>query len=160
MKANTNMCPADLASVEFFQFLKMPEGRDLYDMFTVIEQPSEALWNHYHTWWSDNKQVWDEKFNPRGILDPSWARFVAWTSKAFMRIFMDILTIMTMNPSLMNGEQLLWQTTLLKNFILDLKLATSADSVRPSTWFQRLVALRKYFCLKNGHKNMNLKVLN
>ena len=129
--------------MDFFQFIKSTDGRDLYDMFTVVDQPSESLWTHYHNWWTSNKIEWDDKFNPRGTLDTSWARFVAWTAKAFMRIFMDILTCMTMNPSLMNGEQLLWQTTLMKNFILDMKLANLMDVVQPKTWFQRMVALRK-----------------
>ena len=145
MRVNSNMCPADLASVQFFQFVKIPDGRHLYDMLTIADQPSEALWNHYENWWTTNKQAWDERYNPRGILDPTWARFVAWTSKAFMAQYMGLLNIMTLNPSLINGEQLLWITTVLKNFVLDLKLASSADSERPNTFFQKIVALRKYF---------------
>ena len=48
-------------------------------------------------------------------LTPLLARFVTWTSKAFMKVYMDMLMIMTVNPSLMNGEQLLWYTVLMKN---------------------------------------------
>ena len=143
MKNSSTNTPPDLASVEFFQFIKSNDGRELYDMFNVVDQPTEGLWNHYADWWTTNKIQWDDKFNPRGILDTSWARFVTWSSKTFMKVFMDILTTVTMNPSLLNGESLLWQTTILKNIILDLKLANKADTTNPRTWFQRMVALRK-----------------
>ena len=109
----------------------------------MVDQPTEALWNHYFNWWTTNKEVWDNKYNPRGILDTSWARFVTWTSKAFMKVYMDMLMIMTVNPSLMNGEQLLWYAVLLKNFLLDLKLTTLADAAGQKTWCQRMVMLRK-----------------
>ena len=144
VKNGATSTPPDLAAMEFFQFIKGTDGRDLYDMFNVVDQPSEGLWGHYADWWTSNKVGWDDQFNPRGTLDTSWARFVTWTSKAFMKIFMDILMTMTMNPSLMNGEQLLWQTTILKNLVLELKLANLMDTVQPKTWFQRIVALRKY----------------
>ena len=143
MRNSATASPPDLAKVEFFQFVKSNDGKDLYDMFNIIDQPTEGLWNHYNNWWTTHKEEWDAKYNPRGILDTSWARFVTWTSKAFMKVFMDVLMIMTTNPSLMNGEQLLWYTILMKNFILDLKLATKEDSVVPKTWFQKMVALRK-----------------
>ena len=129
--------------MEFFQFIKGTDGRDLYDLFNVVDQPTEGLWNHYCNWWTTNKQEWDARFNPRGILDTSWARFVSWTAKMCMNIYMEVFKTMTMNPSLINGEQLLWQTTLMKNLILDLKLANQMDSVQPKTWFQKVVALRK-----------------
>ena len=143
MKNSSTATPPDLAHVEFFQFIKSNDGKDLYDMFNVVDQPSEGLWNHYLNWWTSNKIDWDLNFNPRGTLDTSWARFVTWTSKAFMKIFMDLLITMTMNPSLMNGEQLLWMTTIMKNFILELKLASKEDATNPKTWFQKMVALRK-----------------
>ena len=143
VKNGATASPPDLAKVEFFQYIKSNDGKDLYDMFNVVDQPTEGLWQHYLNWWTTNKIDWDNQFNPRGILDTSWARFVTWSTKAFMKVFMDILMTMTMNPSLMNGEQLLWMTTILKNIILDLKLATLVDSVHPKTWFQKVVALRE-----------------
>lgn len=143
MRNGATATPPDLAAMEFFQFIKGPDGKELYEMFTVVDQPSEGLWAHYNNWWTTHKLEWDNRFNPRGILDTSWARFVAWTSKAFMRVYMDVLICMTINPSLANGEKLMWQTTLMKNFILDLKLANQMDSVQQKTWFQRMVQLRK-----------------
>ena len=143
MKNSATATPPDLAKIEFFQFIKSNDGKDLYDIFNIIDQPTEALWNHYCNWWTTNKEVWDNKYNPRGTLDTSWARFVTWTSKAFMKVFMDTLMIMTVNPSLMNGEQLLWYTVLMKNCILELKLTTTEDAVGQKTWFQKMVMLRK-----------------
>ena len=143
MKNSVNNSPPDLAAIEFFQFVRGTDGRDLYDMFNVVDQPSEGLWEHYSNWWTSNKIEWDNQFNPRGTLDTSWARFVTWTAKTFMKVYLDIVATMTLNPSLMNGEQLLWQTTVLKNLILELKLANLMDVVQPKTWFQKMVALRK-----------------
>ena len=138
------MCPTDVAKLEFFQFVKSTDGRHLYDMFNVIDQPSEALWEHHSNWWTNSKTEWDSKFNPRGILDATWCRFVMWTSKMFMDVFTRLMSTISINPTIYNGELLLWEVTLLKNLVLDLKLATKIDSENPKTWFQRIVALRKY----------------
>ena len=143
MRNDATLCPMDVAKLEFFQFIKTTDGRHLYDMFNIVDQPSEGLWNHYHNWWTTNKVDWDAKFNPRGNLDATWCRFVFWTSKMFMDIYTRMISTMTINPTIYNGEQLLWEATLLKNLILDLKLATKTDSTSPKTWFQRVVALRK-----------------
>ena len=144
MRADANSPPSDLASVDFFPFVQSNAGKDLYDMLSIFDQPSEALWNHYANWWSSNKIGFEDKYNPRGTLNTFWIRYVQWTSKTFMTAFNDLTLKLTMNPSMINGEELLWQTTLMKNLILDLKLATKLDAKNPSTWFQKMIALRKY----------------
>ena len=144
MRSDSSLCPPDMATMDFFQFIKAPEGRDLYDMFNIVDQPSESLWEHHNNWWTSNKITWDDQFNPRGKLDVTWCRFIMWSSKLFMSVYMTVLKTVTVNPSLYNGEQMLWEATLMKNLILDMKLATKIDSKNPKTLFQRLVALRKY----------------
>ena len=143
MRNDSSICPQDQAKMEFFQFIKSPDGKDLFDIFNIFDQPSESLWEHYSNWWTSNKIDWDNQFNPRATLDNSWIRFVVWSSKMFMTVFMTVFMKVSLNPSLLNGEELIWYATMLKNIVLDLKLATKLDSVDPKTWFQRVVKLRK-----------------
>jgi len=156
MRNDSSLCPPDIAKFEFYQFIKSTEGRHLYDMFNVIDQPSEALWEHYHNWWTSSKIEWDNQFNPRGNLDATWCRFVMWTSKMFMDIYSKVLATMSINPTIYNGEELLWEATMMKNLILELKLATKMDSVAPKTWFQRVVALRK--CITQSFNNIKVSL--
>ena len=62
MRTDASICPGDQAKLEFFQFIKSLDGRDLYDMFNVVDQPSEGLWAHYNNWWVEQKHNWDAKF--------------------------------------------------------------------------------------------------
>ena len=143
MRNDSSICPGDQAKLEFFQFIKSLDGRDLYDMFNIYDQPSESLWEHYNNWWTSNKVDWDNEFNPRGTLDNSWVRFIVWSSKMFMTAFMAVYFKISINPSMINGEELLWYATIMKNLVLDMKLATKLDSTQPKTWFQKVVNLQK-----------------
>ena len=143
MRSDSTLCPMDQAKMEFFHFVKSLDGRHLHDMFNVFDQPSEALWEHYSNWWTSNKIEWDNQFNPTGRLDNSWVRFVVWTSKMFMSVYETVFMQMAINPSLINGEEILWKSTLMRNLILELKLATKLDSINPKTWFQKMVNLPK-----------------
>ena len=150
MRNDSTICPMDQAKMEFFHFIKAPDGRDLYDIFNIYDQPSESLWDHYANWWASSKIEWDNQFNPSDRLDNSWVRFVVWSSKMFMSVYQTVFMKMALNPSLLNGEELLWCITFMKNMVLDLKLAHKLDADTPKTWFQRMVNLPKEIESCNG----------
>ena len=146
-----NTCPPDIAKLTFYQFVKSPMGVDFAVMCHLNGQPNPGEWDNYNRWWLLQRQQLDDKLGRRGDA-PDWPMFVAWRSKLFMSIFMDIQKHMTTNLTAVSLEKLIWDLTALRNILLELQLVYLEDLKKPSTYFQKVAVmgkLRKIIFLKN-----------
>ena len=104
----------------------------------ISGQPTPALWKHYENWWCAGKTIWLDKVSPRKDDTPDWHMLVQWKSKLFMEIYWQIVMQISINPSSLNLERLIWKFTALRNIILELCLAKEEELRNKSTIFQEI----------------------
>ena len=63
---------------------------------------------------------------------------VQWKSKLFMEIYWQIVMQVSINPSSLNLERLIWKFTALRNIVLELYLAKEEELRNKSTIFQEI----------------------
>ena len=148
-----NTCPQDIAKLSFFQFVKSAMGSDLMVMCHLNGQPNPAEWDNYNRWWLLEREQLDDRLGRRGDA-PDWPMFVAWRSKLFMNVFMDIQKHMTINLTTLPLERLIWDLTALRNILLELKLVNVEDLKKPVTYFQKVAVMGKL------RKNFSVKIIN
>ena len=138
-----NTCPADVAKLSFYQYIKSPLGGDLMLMFCLNGQPNPAQWDVHNRWWLRQREDMDAKNKMRGDA-PDWPMYVTWRSKLFMSIFLETQKIMVVNITMVPLEKLIWNFTAMRNILLDLHIVVEADLEKPATYFQKLAKMGKF----------------
>ena len=95
-------------------------------MLGIAGQPSESLWAHHENWWNNARQKWNNALKTQQD-QPDWPQLVWWRSKTFMAVYMKVLTEVITNPSRPSLEGLMWDFTVMRNALLDLKLVSETD---------------------------------
>ena len=60
---------------------------------------------------------------------------------------MKIQKVAVINVTMVPLEMLIWNFTLLRNILIELKLVAEDDLVKPTTFFQKLATIGKYWRL-------------
>ena len=142
MRNDMDNCPPSMAKMTFYQFIKSPMGLDLWSILSLSGPLNPEKWDVYNRWWLREKEALHDKLGRRGDAH-DWIMFVIWRSKLFMHTFLDVQKIMVLNITLMPLEKLIWDFTMMRNILLDLKLVCEEDLNKPNTYFQRLATMGK-----------------
>ena len=123
-------------------------GADLWAILSLGGPLNPDKWDLHERWWLRQKGELHDKLGRRGDAS-DWIMYVTWRSKLFMHTFLDVQKIMVLNITMVPLEKLIWDFTMLRNILLDLKLVAVEDLAKPSTYFQRLATMGKYAYLSN-----------
>ena len=138
-----NSCPPDVAKLTLFQYVKSPMGADLWSLLALNGPLNPDQWDQYDRWWLNTKETLHNKLGRRGEA-PDWIMFVHWRSKLFMSAYLEIQKVAVINVTMVPLEMLIWNFTLLRNILIELKLVAEDDLVKPTTFFQKLATIGKY----------------
>ena len=138
-----NTCPPDVAKMTFYQYIKSPMGADLWSILSLNGPLNPDQWEQFNRWWLNAKENLNNKLGRRGDTS-DWLMFVNWRSKLFMHTFLDIQKIVVLNVTMLPLEKIIWDFTMLRNILLDLKLVAEDDLVKPDSYFQKLATMGKY----------------
>ena len=140
MRTDMDSCPPSMAKMTFYQFIKSSMGVDLWSMLSLAGPLNPDKWDVHNRWWTRQHGWLHDKLGRRGDAH-DWIMFVIWRSKLFMHTFLDVQKILVLNITILPLEKLIWDLTMLRNILLDLKLVAEEDLHKPSTYFQKLATM-------------------
>ena len=117
-------------------------GADLWSLLSLNGPLNPDQWDQFNRWWLNAKEHLNNKLGRRGDSS-DWLMFVHWRAKLFMHTFLDLQKIVVLNVTMLPLEKIIWDFTMLRNILLELKLVAEEDLAKPNTYFQKLATMGK-----------------